>query len=87
MQENNNQENNVEEIDINHLMQIRRDKLTELQEQGKNPYEITKFNRTNTAGEIKANYEKFEQKDVTVARKNYCEKNNGKGLFLYNTRF
>ena len=77
MQENNNQENNVEEIDINHLMQIRRDKLTELQEQGKNPYEITKFNRTNTAGEIKAKYEEFEQKDVTVARKNYCKKNYG----------
>ena len=57
-----------EELDINHLMQIRRDKLKELQEQGKNPYEITKFNRTNTAGEIKSNYESFEQKDVTVAR-------------------
>jgi len=29
--------------------------------------EITKYNRTNSAGEIKANYEKFEQKDVSVA--------------------
>ena len=68
MQENKNQNNNeVEELDINHLMQIRRDKLNELQQEGKDPFEITKFNRTNTAGEIKANYEKFEQKDVTVA--------------------
>ena len=55
MQENKNQNNQTEELDINHLMQIRRDKLIELQEEGKNPYEITKFNRTNTAGEIKAN--------------------------------
>ena len=52
MSENNNN-NEVEELDINHLMQIRRDKLKELQEEGKDPFEITKFNRTNTAGEIK----------------------------------
>ncbi len=75
-----------EELDINHLMQIRRDKLKELQEQGKNPYEITKFNRTNTAGEIKTNYENFEQKDVTVARKNNSKKNNGKSIILHNSR-
>lgn len=49
MQENNNQNNEVEELDINHLMQIRRDKLAELQQEGKDPYEITKFNRTNTS--------------------------------------
>ena len=55
------QENNQEqELDINHLMQIRREKLTELQDaEGKNPFEITKFNRTHTAGEVKANYEKL----------------------------
>ena len=45
MNENNNE---VEELDINHLMQIRRDKLKELQEEGKDPFEITKFNRTNS---------------------------------------
>ena len=86
MQENNNQNNETEELDINHLMQIRREKLTELQQQDKDPYEITKFNRTNTAREIKTNYEQFEQKDVTVARKNYCKKNYGKGIFLYYSR-
>ena len=80
MSENNN-ENNVEELDMNHLMQIRRDKLKELQEQGKNPYEITKFNRTNTAGEIKANYEKFEQKDVTVAGRIIAKRIMGKASF------
>lgn len=66
-EKNNIQNSETEELDINHLMQIRRDKLKELQEAGKDPYEITKFNRTNTAGEIKQNYEEFEQKDVTVA--------------------
>ena len=86
MQENNNQNNQTEELDINHLMQIRRDKLKELQEEGKDPYQITKFNRTNTAGEIKANYEQFEQKYVTVCRKNYCQKNYGESIILYHTR-
>lgn len=82
MQENkNNNENQVEELDLNHLMQIRREKLKELQEQGKNPYEITKFNRTNTAGEIKANYEKFEQKDVTVAGRIIAKRIMGKASF------
>ena len=57
MSENNNNNNEVEELDINHLMQIRRDKLKELQDEGKDPFEITKFNRTNSDGEIKANRE------------------------------
>ena len=77
----NNSENTVEELDLNHLMQIRREKLKELQEQGKNPFEITKFNRTNTAGEIKANYEKFEQKDVTVAGRIIAKRIMGKASF------
>ena len=79
MSENNN--NEVEELDINHLMQIRRDKLKELQDQGKDPYEITKFNRTNTAGQIKANYEEFEQKDVTVAGRIIAKRIMGKASF------
>ena len=83
MQENKNKanENQTEELDINHLMQIRRDKLAELQAQGKNPFEITKFNRTNTAGEIKANYEAFEQKDVTVAGRIIAKRIMGKASF------
>ena len=82
MSENNNQKaNQTEELDMNHLMQIRRDKLTELQEQGKDPFEITKFNRTNTAGEIKSNYEKFEQKDVTVAGRIIAKRIMGKASF------
>ena len=81
MQENKNQNNQTEELDINNLMQIRRDKLKELQDQGKDPYEITKFNRTNTAGQIKANYEEFEQKDVTVAGRIIAKRIMGKASF------
>ena len=81
MQENNNNQNGAQEQDINQLMKIRREKLQELQEQGKDPFEITKFNRTNTAGEIKANYEKFEEKDVTVAGRIIAKRIMGKASF------
>ena len=84
MNENNNNNtgsNEVEEIDINHLMQIRRDKLTELQKKGKNPFEITKFNRTNTAGEVKSNYEEFEGKYITVAGRIIAKRIMGKASF------
>ena len=43
--------------------------------------EITKFNRTNSAGEIKANYEQFEQKDVTVAGRIIAKRIMGKASF------
>ena len=79
MQENENNQNI--ELDENHLIQIRKDKLKELQEQGKNPYEITKYNRTNSAGEIKSNYEKFEQKDVSVAGRIIAKRIMGKASF------
>ena len=80
MQESKNQNQEVE-LDENHLIQIRKDKLKELQEQGKDPFEITKFNRTNSAGEIKVNYEKFENKDVTVAGRIIAKRIMGKASF------
>ena len=78
---NNNNANEVEEIDVNHLMQIRREKLKELQDKGKDPFEITKFNRTNTAGEVKANYEEFEGKYITVAGRIIAKRIMGKASF------
>ena len=42
MSENNNVVEQNEELDMNHLIQIRREKLKDLQEAGKNPFEVTK---------------------------------------------
>ncbi len=76
------QENNQEqEIDINQLIQIRKEKLDELQKQNEDPFEITKFNRTNSAREIKLNYEIFEQKDVTIAGRIIAKRIMGKASF------
>ena len=80
MQENNNQNPEVE-LDENRLIQIRKEKLKELQEQGKNPFEITKYDRTNSAGEIKANFEAFDQNDVKVAGRIIAKRIMGKASF------
>ena len=59
MAEQQNQ-NQVKEEDLNQLLKVRRDKLAELQEAGKDPFKITKYDVTNHTTEIKDNFEKFE---------------------------
>ena len=81
MSENEINNSEEQEVDLNQLMMVRREKLKELQEQGKDPYQITKFNRTNTAGEIKANYDDFAEKDVTVAGRIIAKRIMGKASF------
>lgn len=78
--ENNNQE---QELDLNQLMKVRREKLAKLQEEGKNPFEITKFNRTHTSQEIKDNYDELEGKDVTVAGRIMAKRIMGKASFCH----
>ena len=58
-------DNNVEqEVDENHLIQIRKEKLFELQKNGQDPFAITKYDRTHTSKQIKDNYKELEEKDV-----------------------
>lgn len=78
--ENNNQTEN-QELDMNHLIKIRREKLEELQGNGKNPFEITKYNRTHTAGEVKKNYDELENTDVTVCGRIIAKRIMGKASF------
>ncbi len=74
-------ENTEQELDLNQLMKVRREKLDELKENGKNPFEITKFNRTHLSKEIKDNYEELEQKDVTIAGRIIAKRIMGKASF------
>ena len=78
--ENNNQE---KEQDLNQLMLVRREKLEKLQKEGKNPFEITKFNRTHTSKDIKDNYEELEGQDVTVAGRIMAKRIMGKASFCH----
>ena len=70
-----------EEVDINRLMQVRRDKLKELQDAGKDPFEITKYDRTEYSNQIKENYESYEGKDVSVAGRIMAKRIMGKASF------
>ena len=82
--ENNNQNQTPElEEDLNHLVQIRRDKLEKLKQEGKNPFEIRKFNRTHTSQEIVDNYDALEGKDVTVAGRMMGKRIMGKASFCH----
>ena len=70
-----------EELEMNKLMQVRKDKLKQLQEEGKNPFEVTKYDRTEYSMQIKDNYEEFEQKDVSVAGRIMAKRIMGKAAF------
>ena len=79
--EENNVNNQEQQLDLNQLMIIRREKLEELQKNGKNPYEITKYDRTEFAEQIKENYVDFEGKDVSVAGRIMAKRIMGKASF------
>ena len=74
-------ENN--ENQLSELLQIRRDKLKELQDNGRNPFEITKYDVTHKAQEIKDNYSDLEGKRVSVAGRLMSKRGMGKVGFCH----
>lgn len=60
---------------------LRRDKLTELQNAGKDPFDVYKVNRTHTSAEVKANYDALEGKEVTIAGRLMSKRGQGKVVF------
>ncbi len=78
----NNVNNTVsEELSLNELLQIRRDKLNELQSSGKDPFTITKYDATHHSEEIKADFERFEEQTVSVAGRLMSKRGMGKVVF------
>jgi len=81
---NHEQENNQEpELDLNHLMVVRREKLAKLQEEGKDPFKITKFEKTHNSKQIRDNFEELENKDVTIAGRIMAKRIMGKASFCH----
>lgn len=80
MEQNENQET---ELNMNHLMQVRKEKLDNLIAEGKNPFEITKFNRTHTSADIEKHYDELEGKDVTIAGRIMSKRIMGKASFCH----
>ena len=69
------------EENLTEILQIRRDKLTALCENGKNPFEITKYDVSDTASQIAADFEAYEGKDVTIAGRIMSRRIMGKASF------
>ena len=79
----NNNQNQIEELDENHLVQVRKEKLKALIEAGKNPYEITEFNRTHVTTEIFENYDELEGKEVAIAGRMMGKRIMAKASFVH----
>ena len=75
------QNNNGQEQDINQLLKVRREKLQDLQENGKDPFQITKYDVTHHSQEIKDNYDELEGKTVSVAGRMMFKRVMGKASF------
>ena len=68
--------------ELNEILQVRRDKLKNLQENGKNPFEITKYDYTHTTKQIKENFEALENTDVSIAGRIISRRIMGKASFF-----
>ncbi|NLP17220.1 MAG: lysine--tRNA ligase [Clostridiales bacterium] len=69
------------EQDINELLKVRRAKLAELQEKGKDPFQIMKYDVTNHSSDITGDYDKFEGKIVSIAGRIMTKRVMGKASF------
>ena len=68
---------------MNEILKIRREKLAELVQNGRNPFEITKYKQTHTSAEIKDNFEELEGKRVSVAGRIMSKRGMGKVAFVH----
>ena len=75
------QKKQVQEQDINQLLKVRREKLAELQENGKDPFQITKYDVTNHSAELRENFEMYEGKTVSIAGRMMSKRVMGKASF------
>ena len=75
------EQKNQKTQDVNQLLKIRRDKLAELQADGKDPFQITKFDVTHHSQEVKDQFENLEGKSVVLAGRMMSKRVMGKASF------
>ena len=74
---------NISEQAISEQNRIRMEKLKKLAQEGRNPYELVKFDRTHLSGEIIANYDALENQTVTIAGRMMSRRVMGKASFAH----
>ena len=75
------QQKNGQEQDLNQLRKVRREKLAELQQNGKDPFVITKYDQTHHSQEIKDHFDELEGKQVSIAGRMMSKRVMGKASF------
>ncbi len=71
------------EQELSEILQIRRDKLKSLQDEGRDPFQQTKFSRTHWTSEVTGGYEELEGKTVSVAGRIMSKRGMGKAIFCH----
>lgn len=79
--EKNTQQKNTQEPDLNQLRKVRREKLAELQKDGKDPFVSTKYEQTHHSQELKDHFEELEGKEVSIAGRMMSKRVMGKASF------
>ena len=69
--------------ELNHILQARRDKLSALQEAGKDPFLVTKYDTTHHSSDISDNYDELEGKEVSIAGRMMAKRIMGKAAFTH----
>ena len=75
------EQKNAQNVDVNQLLKVRREKLHDLQERGKDPFQITKYDMTHHSMEIKDNFDELEGKTVSIAGRMMFKRVMGKASF------
>ena len=75
------EQKNTQQQDVNQLLQVRREKLAALQEAGKDPFQITKYDVTHQSQEIRDHYDELEGKEVSIAGRMMFKRVMGKASF------
>ena len=73
----------VQEVqeDLSEILQVRRDKLKNLQDEGRDPFHVTKYERSAWSEEVKANFETMENQTVSIAGRIMSKRGMGKAIF------
>lgn len=79
----NNSQNTAAEPQLSEILQVRRDKLKTLQDAGNDPFQITKFDVSHHAEEIRAQFDALENKEVTLAGRMMAKRVMGKASFAH----
>ena len=82
MSEENNRQPAPEQ-ELSEILQIRRDKLAALQQEGRDPFQQTKFTRSAWSEEIRSDYDGFAEKTVSVAGRIMSKRGMGKAIFCH----